>query len=304
MIRALGFSENPFDPSRPGRLCRGRERWIEPFEIEAEGPWVQRLVVSGAAFTDDSAADAQRGLSFAGMKLSEVVQAVLPDRPLLAFTEDGHPADIPDEATDVELYSGHRAGGRSEELMVRWFREVSDVQTLSDLLDPDDADAYVRGLITFDDDVEMDDDLRQALFLTTGMGTLDSPPSRFQPAALPDLLDLVDVVVMLHRDKHGPAVGFYSASPLGAGPRLEALAQSKDVLPIPFAIPPMLARWDRALAEARVEWTATHDDPFPVPVAPEPSGWEPRRNRRNRKSRRDRLAAQAAREAAAARGEE
>ena len=34
MIEALGFSQTPFDPRRPGRLCRGRERWIEPWEPE------------------------------------------------------------------------------------------------------------------------------------------------------------------------------------------------------------------------------------------------------------------------------
>ena len=29
MISAVGYSENEFSIDDPGRLCRGRERWIE-----------------------------------------------------------------------------------------------------------------------------------------------------------------------------------------------------------------------------------------------------------------------------------
>ena len=36
---------------------------------------------------------------------------------------------------------------------------------------------------------------------------------------------------------------------------LRALAVEANCLPVPFAIPPMLARWDRALYELRVGWT-------------------------------------------------
>ncbi len=32
MIQALGYSQTPFNPHKPGRLCRGRERWIEAWE--------------------------------------------------------------------------------------------------------------------------------------------------------------------------------------------------------------------------------------------------------------------------------
>ena len=56
-IHALGYSHTEFLPSKPGRLCRGRERWIEPFEIDDEPGMVHRLVISGAAFDDDSAKD-------------------------------------------------------------------------------------------------------------------------------------------------------------------------------------------------------------------------------------------------------
>ena len=36
---------------------------------------------------------------------------------------------------------------------------------------------------------------------------------------------------------------------------------------VPFAIPPMLARWDRALSELRETWDVDSMGDFPVPVA-------------------------------------
>ena len=31
MVHALGYSIDTFDPADPGRLCRGREQWIESY---------------------------------------------------------------------------------------------------------------------------------------------------------------------------------------------------------------------------------------------------------------------------------
>jgi hypothetical protein len=128
-----------------------------------------------------------------------------------------------------------------------------------------------------------DEALFDALFPLIGMATIDSPPARFQPAALPDALREVPAVILVHRDKHGLALGFYSREAIAAGPLLEAASQRADCLLVPFAIPPMLARWDRALAEMRSGWRG--EQPFPVP---EPSGgyqWDNRRRRR--RGRRD-----------------
>jgi hypothetical protein len=126
MIRALGYSQDPFDPYDPGRLCRGRERWIEPFEVDddARGEPLERLVITGAAFSDDSAADALRGLPHSGLDLVQLITTLFPRKPLLAFMEDGHPADIPGDAEAVEAYEGYRAGGRQELGIVRWVLHV------------------------------------------------------------------------------------------------------------------------------------------------------------------------------------
>jgi hypothetical protein len=290
MVHALGYSLDELDPGNPGRLCRGRERWIEPWEPELEdgGAFarVHRLMISGAAFTDDSARDAQRGLNFSGYDLASVIAAIFPRKSFLAFMEDGHGADIPEGAEGIEAYTGFRFGGLSEEPLVRWHRSVSGVRELRQILGdkPErvaNADDRVRGFAVLqgDEDVET---LAEELFLLVGMSTLDSPPARFQPAALPTVLKKVKAVILLHRDKHGPAVGIYSLEPLKVDGKLETLVDKEMGLLVPFAIPPMLARWDRALAELRVAWMAKFEAEFPVPPALEPSEWDGRRRHRRR----------------------
>lgn len=300
MVMAIGYSVDEIDPYDPGRLCRGRERWIEPFEADGPSRRVHRVVISGAAFSDDSASDARRGLPHASIDLAQLIAALFPRRTMLAFAEDGHPADIPEGAEGVEMYEGHRAGGRGEELMVRWFRSVDGIRELREVIGSDD-EARVLGFAWLLPDADADEDVRQRIFALVGMSSLDSPPARFQPAALPELLELSRAVLLLHRDKHGPALGIYSLEPLGIVDKLENFCAKEGLLTVPFAIPPMLARWDRALAEARQQWIATRDDEFPVPVAPEQSRWEPRWARR--RNDRHAMSAEAEQAAAEARGE-
>lgn len=299
MIHALGVAQNPFDPADPGRLCRGRERWIDPWELPSH-PMLSRLVVSGASFDDDSARDARRGLPFAGIDLASLIGALFPRKPLLAFMEDGHPADIPENAEGIEAWSGSRAGGRSEEVMVRWHLKLTGITQLRQALGADSpeitaiaesfslpnelacdvlASERVRGFAVLQDD-QVSEELLEKLFLFVGMSTLDSPPARYQPGALPELLDSVKAVIALHRDKHGPAVAVYTKEPLELGVRLQNLCDKLGVLLVPFAIPPMLARWDRAISDLRRVWT--RPEPFPVPVAAAGNRWEPRRRRRGR----------------------
>ena len=54
MIRAFGFCNDTFDTHSPGRLCRGRERWIEGLP-DTSPTRLARTVCSGAVFSDDSA---------------------------------------------------------------------------------------------------------------------------------------------------------------------------------------------------------------------------------------------------------
>jgi hypothetical protein len=202
--------------------------------------------------------------------------------------EDAHPADIPEEADGVEAYSGYRAGGQSEDILVRWHKRVNGVREIRQVLGAENspeneanAAERVRGFAVLQGEEDLEP-LLERLFLLVGMSTLDSPPARFQPLALPEVLEIVKAVILLHRDKHAPALGVYTKEPIKIDGKLESLCEKEGVLAVPFAIPPMLARWDRALAELRAQWMADRGGEFPVPPAPEPSGWEPRRRRRRR----------------------
>jgi hypothetical protein len=279
MVRAIGFSIGEFEPHEPGRLCRARERWIDPWETDVPPPAVHRVVLTGAAFSDDSARDAIRGLEHGGLDVAGVLSSLFPRKELLAFMEDGHPADIPDETEDVELYETWRNGGRTAVTAVRWTKRVSGVKEVRALLGADPNADRVRGFVVLDGE-EIPDGLAERLFLLVGLSTLDSPPARFQPLALSDLVELVPAIVLVHRDKNGSALGIYSKAPLPAEDKIPGLVEKKGSLLVRFAIPPMLARWDRALAEARAAWTG--EEPFPVPQSTEPYGWERRRRRRRR----------------------
>jgi len=278
MIRALGFSHNEFNADKPGRLCRGRERWIEPWLAESPSDPIHRLVITGASFEDDSASEALRGVTHSGVELAQVIASLFPRKRFLVFTEDGHPADIPPEAQGIEAYEGYRAGGMTELGLVRWYCLVQGIRDIRAILG-DPTEERVRGFAVLEDDTDVDA-LWESLFLLVGMSTLDSPPARFQPAAFSSVLQHVKALVLLHRDKHGPALGVYSSAPVKTDSRLDSLCDKAGALLVPFAIPPMLARWDRALSELRAEWVATREDAFPVPAAPESHSWENRRRGR------------------------
>ena len=145
MFKALGYSHKEFSVTKVGRLCRGCERWIEPSELETEPPAMQRLVVSGAVFSDDSARDALRGVQHSGVELAQIIASLFPRKTFLAFMEDGHPADIPEGAENIEAYSGYRAGGRVEEALVRWQLRVSGIREIRKALGDEVNAERVRG---------------------------------------------------------------------------------------------------------------------------------------------------------------
>ena len=73
--------------------------------------------------------------------------------------------------------------------------------------------------------------------------------------------------MLVHQDKHNYSLGFYANERTSSREALERLARARGALPVPFAIPPMLARWDRALWELRQGWDERTQGEFPVPPA-------------------------------------
>jgi hypothetical protein len=111
--------------------------------------------------------------------------------------------------------------------------------------------------------------VRELLFLLMGFRQMRFPTRRFQPAALPDMLGHLSQVILVHQDKHAPCLALYREGPFERPERLSDLAIDVGALPVPFAIPPMLARWDRALWELRQEWHEVEQGEFPVPASPD-----------------------------------
>lgn len=290
-VNALGYCEDAFDPSDPGRLCRGRERWIESYPDENPEA-IHRVVISGAAFSDDSAGDARRGLCYSGSSAAELIQALYGGRKLTAWAEEASPAKVPDAATAVETYTITQPGGPLRRWAARWTLDCASIEDIHTALEAG-ADVFI---VRRDDDEEeprplgpgvdpafapippladatprpepsLGEGLRQRLYLLSGLR--QGSGRRFQAAILPELLEHVEAVVLIHSDKHGRCVGLYSLTPLSVSEQLSALSEGRQMLVVPFAIPPMLARWDRALWELRQTWDSEVRGPFPVPEAPE-----------------------------------
>ena len=103
MVQAIGYVTETFDPASPGRLCRGRERWIEYETMGAadEYPDLHRVVLSGATFSDDRARDARRGLNFGPIDIWSLLRVLLGDGLLIAYCEEGHPHEVPENVANT-----------------------------------------------------------------------------------------------------------------------------------------------------------------------------------------------------------
>ncbi len=298
MVRALGYSLSPFDPSDPGRLCRGRERWVDALPLD-EDPGLSRLVISGALFSDDSARDAQRGLSFSGLTIGGVIRSLYPDATLVACAEDAHPREVPLQARGLETYDLRVPGGPLHQWAVRWSLACETADDIDDALEAgaecilvldgpleDTADEQPTELAPLaDSHVDPDNgggmprSWRERVYLLMGHRT-EGPPSRlFQATALPEMLDDAQAIVLVHQDKHARCAGVYARTlPETAPDVLGTACAGVGSLAVPFAIPPMLARWDRALWELRQHWDPETLGDYPVPPAEDVHyGWARRR---------------------------
>lgn len=281
MVRAFGYCNDTFDTHAPGRLCRGRERWIE---APADSPRAElhRLVMSGATFSDGSARDAIRGLVHSGVGAGALLQRLLPGARILAFAEAGDPRALPPRMLLEEDWERQRFGGLAHAPAVRWIAEIA----------PEEADRYLAGVAdgvasprmdgaVLVDEAVLEPGLVDAIFHLVGYSEAEDSPARlYNPAAVPEVLAYARGLVLLHLDKHGPSFTVYTAEPLDGPGVAAAVAKEAGAFPVPFQIPPMLARWDRALYELQQDWNAERDGEFPVPPAEDNAGpWASRRRR-------------------------
>ena len=105
------------------------------------------------------------------------------------------------------------------------------------------------------------------MFYLTGARTGYKSFCRFQALAIPDLLEDCDCVVLLHHDKHDYCFGLYTKEILAMEALVTSIEERLDRIVVPFSIPPMLARWDRAIWELRRRWNEEKYGPFPIPTS-------------------------------------
>jgi len=280
MVRAFGFSNDTLDTASPSRLCRGRERWLEGLP-DTPGTTVFRTVLSGARFTDDSARDALRGFRHAGVSAGEALSALFPGAAIYGFAHAGDPRALPAGMVLEEDWVEPLGGGVRTRPVVRWVAPA-DGPTVDVMVDGEaDGVAAPRAEGFVIVDRAPDEACFEALYHLCGFADpAQLPVELYAASAIPAVLEHARAVVLLHQDKHGPALAIYTLEPLEADETLRRVAAEAGSFPVPFAIPPMLARWDRALYELRLDWDAAAHGEFPVPPADDAGGRWSARSRR------------------------
>ncbi len=280
MVRAFGYCNDTVDTAHPSRLCRGRERWLDGVP-ETPTSTVFRTVFSGAQFTDDSARDALRGFRFAGVGAGALLAELFPGSTVSGFAHAGDPRHLPTGLTLEEDWTEALQGGVRKRSSVRWI--ASAAGTAVDGMLNGEADgigtARAEGFVVTGGSPTPS--LADALYHLSGFADAGQVPAElYAVTAIPSVLEHARALILLHLDKHGPALAIYTAEPLDSDETACRIATESGSFPVPFAIPPMLARWDRALYELRLDWDAERFGEFPVPPADDAGGRWSARSRR------------------------
>jgi len=263
-VSCIGYSQTLFSILKPDRLCRGREHWIyQPDGIEEE--MVFRTIISGTTIKDPEVRFLERGLRCSGKSMVDILSILFDEKRIVGWMEDGDPQKTPSDASGVELYQVNRPHapcnkwGARYELPVEpatWERAM-ELGVDVFLIEPQQRtkDELQRNLRSYpplvDEEVipaTLPEKVREALYLLVGHRNPQHPIARFQARAIPDILSYCSAVVLMHHDKHDVCLGIYTEAQEFEIP-IARLREGLDVVVVPFSIPPMLARWDRALKE-------------------------------------------------------
>ncbi len=282
-IPCLGYSQTLFHPDNPDRLCRGREQWIPALDNTEEGV-LYRTVLSGSLIVDDGARNIQRGVRCTGKTMGAVIRALFPSDDIVAWGEEQEPSTVPADANGIELYQISRIFAPFMKWSARFEKKVeaSEIDALVDsgvdafLINPcyrEESEAWEKHMPyppLVDEERKppiLTETLRKGMYALVGQRAGNKAIARFQPKALEDVLQHCDALVLLHSDKHDYCLGIYSLDERDLD--IDVIEESLSVLMIPFSIPPMLARWDRAIADLRKKWNK--EAPFPIPSSQEES---------------------------------
>ena len=263
-VSCIGYSQTLFSILKPDRLCRGREHWIyQPDDIEEE--MIFRTVISGTTIKDPQVRFLERGLRCAGKPLKDILSVLFKGREIVGWVEEGDAKNIPSDAGGVELYqisrphAPHNKWGARYELPVHvesWENSHAlgaDVFLIDPMLrEEDEPQREIRSYPPLAEETiepsTLSEALRNALYLLVGHRNPQHPIARFQAPAISEVLNYCSAVVLMHQDKHDVCLGIYTQDQEFDVP-VQELKDSLSVVVVPFSIPPMLARWDRALKD-------------------------------------------------------
>lgn len=266
MTAILGYFHRDFQTSYPRKLCRRRERWIESPPTDESSPLIYRLVISASARPLEEERTFY-GLEASGFNIAQIIGSLFENSGIYAWTEESPSSQTPQDASGVEFFEVSRPGVPLRTWFSRWelkcesseditrarglgsdvlvinpiYREPSEpVQPIMPL-----ADLFEGGDISYRNP-DLSEKLRDALFFLTGQREGGDSMERYLPAAIDDILECAEAVVLFHADRDSDCVAIYAKSELHPQiERLQAYAASEAFVLSPFEVPPMVARWER-----------------------------------------------------------
>lgn len=287
-ISVLGLYQGKFSPSKLCGLYRGREWWIDSIGNERKEE-LQRIVLSAAQFSSGNLYNSQRGLQYSGMSIPQFLfqlcqQYSLQEKNIVGIVEDA-PLQSPEGVHGREEYFLSRMGLARRNWFTRWEKQCQNVSDFEEVLNYGGQVFLVNPKLRLANEewfpnmvVELENDLlppllpdalRQHVFRLIGSRVQYDDPGRYLPDALWDILDFCDAVILLHVDKSADCLGIYTKNGVDIDFASEILqvAQQADLILMPFAIPPMLARWERGIRDVYKKWDAEVQGVFPPELA-------------------------------------
>ncbi|MGC6507892.1 MAG: hypothetical protein ACON4U_05710 [Myxococcota bacterium] len=266
MTAIIGYFHRDFQTSFPRKLCRRRERWIESPPVDSPSPLIHRLVIS-AAIRKEGLKRPLYGLQEANVSIESLIWSLFENEKICAWTEETPSSLTPIDASGVEYFEVSRPGVPLRTWFSRWELDCarptdinraiqlgSDVFVINPKERPEGETVfpampietpYEGPEIVFKDPI-FPEKLREGLFFLTGHREGGDSMERYLPAAIDDILEQAEAVVLFHADRDSDCLAIYAKTELlDSIEKLKQFAEAEDFPISEFEVPPMVARWDR-----------------------------------------------------------